>query len=496
MYQALYRSFRPETFDELLGQEHIEKILKNQIATGTVGHAYVFCGTRGTGKTTTARLLAKALNCLSDGEKPCGECEHCKAIAAGNFIDVSEIDAASFRGIENIRTLREEVNYPPVSGRNKVYIIDEAHMLTTEAFNALLKTLEEPPANTVFILATTEPNKLPATILSRCMRLDFRRVPDDIILGLFKRICRETGVEAEEDALALIASNADGSVRDGLSILDRCIAGNKMLTRDDVLFLLGMAGAETYIKITDEVLSHDSAAALETFASALAEGKEVSRFALDWIEHFRNLMIIKFTDHPENVINLSVENIGKLRSQAQQVSIDDLKRCILQLSGAMSDAKYSPKPRVLIELAIITMCGALNGISESRPAAEMPSSVRASSGSAPKEPLSAKAPASEKVPAQEKKPDVPKTETASAFAEPEETDQILDNIWFNVMQDEKVPAMLRMSHSILRDMKGGKFTVQVSNAIAEQQLKANKELFEELMEFETGKKLILETVVK
>ena len=250
MYQALYRSFRPETFDELLGQEHIEKILKNQIATGTVGHAYVFCGTRGTGKTTTARLLAKALNCLSDGEKPCGECEHCKAIAAGNFIDVSEIDAASFRGIENIRTLREEVNYPPVSGRNKVYIIDEAHMLTTEAFNALLKTLEEPPANTVFILATTEPNKLPATILSRCMRLDFRRVPDDIILGLFKRICRETGVEAEEDSLALIASNADGSVRDGLSILDRCIAGNKTLTRDDVLFLLGMAGAETYIKIT------------------------------------------------------------------------------------------------------------------------------------------------------------------------------------------------------------------------------------------------------
>ena len=516
MYQALYRSFRPETFDELLGQEHIEKILKNQISTGSTGHAYVFCGTRGTGKTTTARLLAKALNCTSEGDKPCGECENCKAIAAGNFIDVSEIDAASFRGIENIRDLREEVNYPPVMGRNKVYIIDEAHMLTTEAFNALLKTLEEPPANTVFILATTEPNKLPATILSRCMRLDFKRVSEETILGLFKRICKQTGVKADDDALALIASNADGSVRDGLSILDRCIAGNSTLSRDDVLFLLGMAGAETYIGITDAVLSSDTASALSLFAQALSEGKEVSRFALDWIEHFRNLMIIKFTDKPENVLNLSLENIEKLRAQAERVSIEDIKRCIMTLSKSLSDARYSPKPRVLVELAIITLCGKIDCSAAGDSLAASGAGIAAGSrGNAQTKadyqksaPLSSAGQYDPPVSSDEKYSHSNNSsgftflnaEESSAnnstFVQPEESDQILDNIWFNVMQDEKIPALLRMSHSILRDMKNGKFTVQVSNEITEGQLKANKALLEELMEFETGKKLILDTIVK
>ncbi len=356
MYQALYRSYRPETFDELIGQEHIVKILKNQIKSGTVGHAYLFCGTRGTGKTTTARLLAKALNCTGDGEKPCGECAACKAIAAGSFLDVTEMDAASNNGVDDVRILREEVNFPPAVGRNKVYIIDEAHMLTTQACNALLKTLEEPPANTVFILATTDPNKLPATILSRCIRLDFRRVSEEQLSARFAQICKEIGVDADADALSLIASNADGSVRDGLSLLDRCTAGQTRLTRDDVLFLLGMAGVETHIALTDAVMKKDAGEALTILARVLAEGKETNQFARDWMEHLRNLLIIRFTRHPENVLNLSSENVERLKDQSQKCDTELLKACIMELSKAISEAKWAPKPRILIELAIIKMC--------------------------------------------------------------------------------------------------------------------------------------------
>lgn len=356
MYQALYRSFRPETFDELVGQEHIKKILRNQIKTGTVGHAYIFCGTRGTGKTTTARLLAKALNCTAEGEKPCGCCPSCKSIAAGSFIDVVEMDAASNNGVDNIRDLRDEVNFPPVQGKTKVYIIDEAHMLTGAAANAFLKTLEEPPANTVFILATTEPNKLPSTVLSRCIRLDFKRVPEKTLRDRFAQICKEIGVDADDDALALLATNADGSVRDGLSLLDRCVSAGSKITRDDVLFLLGMAGPESYVKLTDAVLSGDSAEALTVLAELLSEGKEVLQLTRDWVEHFRNLMIIKYTQKPEDVLNISTEGIARLRQQSARITIDDLSRCISKLSQVLNDARWSPKPRILVELAIIELC--------------------------------------------------------------------------------------------------------------------------------------------
>ena len=356
MYQALYRSFRPETFDTLLGQEHIEKILKNQLATGTTGHAYLFCGTRGTGKTTTARLLAKALNCTAEhGEKPCGVCANCRSIAEGSFVDVMEIDAASNRGVDDIRELRETVNFPPIQGKYKVYIIDEAHMLTKEAANAFLKTLEEPPANVVFILATTEPEKLPATILSRCLRLDFRRVSEEVLQKRFAEICKEIGVAIDPDALGLICANADGSVRDGLSLLDRCVSASSHVTREDVLTLLGMAGVETYLEITDHVLAGRTGEALTTLARVLAEGKEVTQFARDWVEHFRDLMIIQFTEKPENVLNLSLENIERLRKQASGVRIETIKNCITRLSAALADAKWSPRPRVLIELAIVQM---------------------------------------------------------------------------------------------------------------------------------------------
>ncbi len=356
MYQALYRSFRPETFESLVGQEHIVRILKNQIKTGTTGHAYLFCGTRGTGKTTTARLLAKALNCTGEGEKPCGTCPACRAIAAGSFLDVVEIDAASNNGVDDVRILREEVNFPPAVGRNKVYIIDEAHMLTPQACNALLKTLEEPPANTVFILATTDPAKLPATILSRCIRLDFKRVPEARMTARFEEICDELGIKAERDALALIASNADGSVRDGLSLLDRCIAGSKSVTRDDVLFLLGMSGVETYIKITASLIAGDTGSALSLFAAVLSEGKEAQRFTRDWIEHLRNLLIVKYVSKPRQLLNVSDEDIARLKAQSDTADTEFLRNAITVLSKALADARWAPRPRIIIEMAIIEVC--------------------------------------------------------------------------------------------------------------------------------------------
>lgn len=356
MYQALYRAYRPETFDEILGQEHIIKILKNQLASDSVGHAYLFCGTRGTGKTTTARILAKGLNCTSDGEKPCGHCANCRAIKEGSFMDVIEMDAASNNGVENIRELRESVKYPPAVGRKKIYIIDEVHMLSTGAFNALLKTLEEPPENVVFILATTEPQKLPATILSRCMRFDFRRVSENVLVSGMKRICIDQGIDVTEGALRLIAANADGSVRDGLSILDQCISGGeKKIDRDDVLEFLGTSGTEVFIEMTDLTMSGKTAEALLLLSQVLADGKDIRQFMRDWLAHYRGLLISKFVKNPEDILNMSSENTERLKAQAEKLDLDEISEAIIEISKSAADAKWSTQPRVLLELCIVKL---------------------------------------------------------------------------------------------------------------------------------------------
>lgn len=358
MYTALYRAFRPETFDTILGQEHIIKILKNQISTGTTGHAYLFCGTRGTGKTSTARILAKGVNCLAHEEKerPCGQCEHCLAIKEGTFIDVVEIDAASHNGVENIRELRESVKYPPVSGRCKVYIIDEVHMLSTGAFNALLKTLEEPPARVMFILATTEVQKLPATILSRCLRLDFKRIPETTLRRGMEEICQQMKVEITSDALGLVAANADGSARDGLSLLDQCIsAGYQQVNRETVLELLGTAGEEVFIELTDHVKEKQVAEGLLLLNRIIADGKDVRQLMKDWISHLRNLMMTKFVDHPETILNLSTENVERLKAQSKSADLAFIDRCILGLSQTLVEAKWSNQPRVLLELTLVKL---------------------------------------------------------------------------------------------------------------------------------------------
>ena len=513
MYQALYRSFRPETFDAILGQEHIVRILKNQIDTGTTSHAYLFCGTRGTGKTSTARILAKGMNCLApEGGRPCGVCENCMSIKNGTFMDVVEIDAASNNGVENIRELRESVKYPPVAGRCKVYIIDEVHMLSTGAFNALLKTLEEPPENVMFILATTEVHKLPATILSRCLRLDFKRVPERQLKEGMRRICSELGITVEESALGLICANADGSVRDGLSLLDQCISGGgKTVSREEVLDLIGASGEEVLMELTDYVTGGQVARALIRLNQVLADGKDVRQLMKDWIEHYRSLLMTKYIKNPEEVLNLSTENVERIRNQSERLSLPVINNSILELSKTLADAKWSTQPRVLLELAIVRL-GSGDG---AQPVTQrMVVQPVVQQVVQPAAPAAVAAPAQ---PAAQPVDDVPPwewpedmvplsepPEEAVAAAAPvmpvtpepqvEALDLELEDLWYSIFDDPSAKKgsflLLRMG-SKLHKVTDSEFFVEASNAVTKGLLKDNEMLLSQLMEQKTGRKMRL-----
>ncbi|MDR2610079.1 MAG: DNA polymerase III subunit gamma/tau [Clostridiales Family XIII bacterium] len=364
-YIALYRRFRPETFDEVLGQEHVVRVLKHQIQTGSVGHAYLFSGTRGTGKTTMARLLAKGVNCLMGGDgpvppsgvlRPCGICANCIAVKNGALVDVIEIDAASNNGVEDVRDLRDSIIYPPAAARKKVFIIDEVHMFSKAAFNALLKTLEEPPEHILFILCTTEPGKLPQTILSRCLKFDFRRVPMARIAEGIAGICAKIGIAITDDAAALIAANADGSVRDGLSILEQCVqAGEQTITREFVLEIVGSPGDESIAELTGHVASGDAAAALVRLDAMLADGMDEKRIMDDWIEWLRSALLIKFVADPERILNRSAENIAAIAKQGAAYETAFINEAIYTLAKLRNEARWSSSVRILFEMAIIEM---------------------------------------------------------------------------------------------------------------------------------------------
>ncbi len=358
-YTALYRKFRPTVFEDVKGQEHIVTTLKNQIRSGRTSHAYLFCGTRGTGKTTIAKIFAKAVNCEHpvDGS-PCGECAICKSIAAGTSMNVIEIDAASNNGVDSIRQIVEAVNYSPAEGKFKVYIIDEVHMLSIGAFNALLKTLEEPPAYVIFILATTEVHKIPITILSRCQRYDFRRISIDTIADRLKELTQKEQVQIEEKAVRYIAKVADGSMRDALSLLDQCIAFyfDQELTYDKVLDVLGAVDTEVFSRMLREILKGDAAAALGVLQDIVLQGRELSQFVTDFAWYLRNLLLIKSADGVEDIIDVSSDNLVRLKEEAHLAENDTIMRYIRILSELSGQIRYATQKRILIEMAIIKLC--------------------------------------------------------------------------------------------------------------------------------------------
>ena len=357
-YQALYRKWRPQVFADVKGQDHIVKTLQNQIGSGRIGHAYLFCGPRGTGKTTVAKILARAVNCEHpvDGS-PCGECPSCKQILAGTSLNVVEIDAASNNGVENIREIREQVQYPPTEGKYRVYIIDEVHMLSTGAFNALLKTLEEPPSYVIFILATTEVHKIPITVLSRCQRYDFRRITLDTITARLKELTEAENMPVEDKALRYVAKAGDGSMRDALSLLDQCAAFHfgETLTYEHVLDVLGAVDNSVFRDLFHAIRENRTKDCILKLEEMVVQGRELSQFVVDFIWFLRNLLLLKTADDAEDLLDMSEDNLAQMREDAALVDENTLMRYIRVFSELSNQIRFANQKRVLIELAFIKL---------------------------------------------------------------------------------------------------------------------------------------------
>jgi DNA polymerase-3 subunit gamma/tau len=357
LYQALYRKWRPRVFEDVAGQPNITVTLKNEVVSGRIGHAYIFTGSRGTGKTSCAKILAKAVNCLNpkDGD-PCNECENCRGIDSGSTLDVVEIDAASNNGVDNIRDLREETAYTPASAKYRVYIIDEAHMLSTGAFNALLKTLEEPPAYVIFILATTEVHKIPATVMSRCQRFDFRRIPQDDIIGRLNFVASQENINLDEAGAAMIARIADGGLRDALSLLDQCAGNGGLVDEKKVAAAAGLTGREYLFELSEAVAKHDNAAALRIIDGLYSSSKDVERLCEELIGHFRDLMVVKSVKNPFDIIACRTDEAVKLQECAQEFPVEALIHALDTLQDALETLKRSASGRVGMEVCLLRLC--------------------------------------------------------------------------------------------------------------------------------------------
>lgn len=357
-YQALYRTYRPKTFDEVIAQDHITKTLANQVISGDIGHAYLFVGSRGTGKTSSAKIFAKAINCLTPvGGSPCGKCDVCQTLESSNNIDVFEIDAASNNGVDEARALREKVKYPPVAGKYKVFIIDEVHMLTDSAFNALLKTLEEPPPFVVFILATTEPHKIPATILSRCMRFDFKLVPAQTLATFLKTVFIKAGIQSTDEANMALALAAEGSVRDLLSISESVSAAtNKNITLADVQRVIGSNDFEASYRLTNLMIQSNTGEAMRAVSLLAQEGKNLAVVVKELARHMRNLLVCATANEPEKILLIPNEMLALLKEQSSKASKDHLI-LLLQAFGSLEmQMRNALSPQILLETAVVAAC--------------------------------------------------------------------------------------------------------------------------------------------
>ena len=359
MYRALYRKYRPATFSDVSGQSHVTETLKNELTAGRISHAYLFTGSRGTGKTSCAHILAKAVNCLNpkNGD-PCLECEACRGIANGDVLDIMEIDAASNNGVDNIREIREEVKYPPTQGRFKVYIVDEVHMLSTAAFNALLKTLEEPPAHVIFILATTDPQKVPATILSRVQRFDFRRITTEMIAETLMGYLQEEGHRATPEAVRYVAQLGDGSMRDSLSILDQCLAffSGEEVTLEKVLDIMGAVDQTIFFEMTEAISRKDAKKAMTMVEEMMLSGRDVKQFVAEMLQHLRNLLMAATIPDAGMVLDLSKESAEKLQAAAKVLSPEEIIYLIGKFSDLQSEMKWAPNERILLEVELMKLC--------------------------------------------------------------------------------------------------------------------------------------------
>lgn len=357
MYQVLYRKYRPKVFADVYGQEHVTSTLKNEIKENRIAHAYLFTGSRGTGKTTCAKILAKAVNCENsvDGE-PCNECEVCKGLDSGTIYDVVEIDAASNNGVDNIRDLREEANYTPSRGKYRVYIIDEVHMLSTGAFNALLKTLEEPPAHVIFILATTEVHKLPATILSRCQRFDFKRIQPETMSVRLKQVAQLEGMELDDDAAILIARIADGALRDGISILDQCAGRSKKIDSALVSEVAGLAGREALYKLTDCICTQNSSSAMTVISELYQNSYDMERLCVEMINHLRNFLIVKTVKDSRGLIICTDDEYNSIILSAENFTLENVIFALDLFQDALTKIKTGANARVELEMAFVKLC--------------------------------------------------------------------------------------------------------------------------------------------
>ena len=486
-YTALYRKFRPDHFKDVKGQDHIVTTLKNQIEADRVGHAYLFCGTRGTGKTSIAKLFAKTVNCENpkDGS-PCGTCASCKSIAAGTSMNVIEIDAASNNGVDNIREIVDEVSYSPAEGKYKVYIIDEVHMLSIGAFNALLKTLEEPPSYVIFILATTEVHKIPITILSRCQRYDFKRISIETLTSRMQELMDAEGVCVEEKALRYVAKTADGSMRDALSLLDQCIAFHfgKELTYDNVLDVLGAVDTGVFSSLYRQVLEKNVLGCINLLEEIIMQGRELTQFVSDFSWYLRNLLLVKTSDNMEDVIDVSSENLLRLKEEAKETNIDTIIRYIRIFSELASKMKYATQKRILLEIALIKLCTP----SMESNADALLDRIRAVEKKIENGMVTTVVNSTEnkgEIKEAQLKPEIPK-------AVPEDVQQVVKN-WHGIVENAGMPLKLYLKKPKSRLSLGGdnKLMIVVEDGVASDYLKqeGSKEFVERLIEDYVGKKV-------